>query len=72
MNDEDKRRLIVAAAMEWSVGAHLAPGFYEDFMLQLFIRGKLSMEECVFLLEEYEAQRQALTESPPPKVYYSF
>jgi hypothetical protein len=59
MDDEDKRRTTVLATHEWIASTALAPHQYKEFIVDLFDRGKISLEESLELLH-------ACTKRQPP------
>ena len=52
MNNEQEQREIVAAALSWTKTAAITPSPYENLLLQQYVRGVLTFEQVIKLLEE--------------------
>ena len=51
MANEEKRRQLIAAAVEWTTGTELAPTGYEQWLLEEYACGRLSLDRAVATLE---------------------
>lgn len=52
MNNEQERREMVAAALSWTKTTAITPSLYEKQLLQQYIRGVLTVDQVIELLEE--------------------
>lgn len=52
MNNEQERREMVAAALSWTKTTAITPSLYEKQLLQQYIRGVLTIDQVIELLEE--------------------
>lgn len=56
MYDEEKRCRIIAAALRWTIDTAIAPDTYEEYVLELFARGKITIDKAVGLINDYESK----------------
>lgn len=52
MKSEQERRDMVAAALSWTKTTTLTPSLYEQQLLQQYIKGALTIDRVIELLEE--------------------
>jgi hypothetical protein len=52
MKNEQERRDVVAAALSWTKTTAITPSDYEEQLLQQYIKGVLTIERVIELLEE--------------------
>jgi hypothetical protein len=51
MLTEEKRRRVVAAALAWTKGTAIAPNSYEEWLLEEYACGRLSIERVISVLD---------------------
>jgi len=51
MVNEEKRRRVVTAALDWTKGTALAPIGYEEWLLEEYAGGRLSIDGVIDALE---------------------
>lgn len=52
MKNEEERRGVVAAALSWTKTTAITPSPYEKQLLEQYIRGVLTIDRVIELLEE--------------------
>lgn len=53
MDEDDKRRLLVASVLEWTSSTTLDPRQYEEYVTDLWTRGKITTRDLLDLLKAY-------------------
>jgi hypothetical protein len=51
MENEQRRRRVIAAAAEWTNSAGLAPTGYEQWLLEEYAGGRMTLDRVVAVLE---------------------
>jgi len=65
MPQELKKRRVVAVALEWTKSTAIAPGAYEQWLLEEYVCGRLSISRVLELLEDSSRKSSAPTITSP-------